>query len=123
MLYTVRELADAIAVVDRTLRDWLAAGAPHFYDQTGHIWIEGRAFADWIVSMRKPKRERRLTDKEAFCMRCNEIVELVDPRASVVRGNLRMYKGKCPKCHCGINRGIRLPTPFNNTNNTEGTLE
>lgn len=23
MLYTVRELADAIAVVDRTLRDWL----------------------------------------------------------------------------------------------------
>jgi hypothetical protein len=109
MLYTVRELSDAIGVADRTLRDWLVAGAPHFYDQTGHVWIEGRDFADWILSIRKPKRDRRLNDDEAYCMRCNEVVELVNPTTSVIRGNLLVHRGKCPNCHCTINRGGRLP--------------
>lgn len=117
MLYTVRELSDAIGVVDRTLRDWLAAGAPHFYDQTGHVWIEGREFAGWIVSLRKPKRDRRLNDHEAYCLRCNEIVEMVNPTVNTIRGNRQIYKGKCPNCQCTINRVGRLPNPFTSINN------
>jgi hypothetical protein len=39
MLYTVRELSEAIGVHDPTLRDWLLAGAPHFYDKKVHIWM------------------------------------------------------------------------------------
>jgi hypothetical protein len=120
MLYTVREISEAIGVADRTLRDWLADSAPHFYDATGHIWIEGRDFADWILSMRKPKRDRRLEDDEAYCLRCNEVVELVNPTATAVRGNLIVYKGKCPKCLCTINRGGRLPNQYTNGNKREG---
>ena len=67
MLYTVRELSEAIGVVDRTLCDWLVVDVPHFYDQSEHFWIDGRDFADWIMSIRKPKRDRRLNNDEAYC--------------------------------------------------------
>jgi hypothetical protein len=123
MLYTVRELSEAIGVADRTLRDWLTAGAPHFYDQNGRIWIEGRDFADWVVSLRKPKRERRLNDHEAYCLRCNEVVELVNPTITVVRGKLLLHKGKCPNCQCTINRGGRLSNSFIVKMSAEGTIE
>lgn len=121
MLYTVREMSDAIGVIDRTLRDWLAAGAPHFYDQTGHIWIEGRDFADWILSVRKPKRTCRLEDDEAYCLRCNEVVELINPTTTAVKGNLIVLKGKCPKCQCTINRGGRLANQYPSLNTREGS--
>ena len=123
MLYTVRELSEAIGVADRTLRDWLFAGAPHFYDQKGHIWIDGREFADWVAGLRKPKRERKLNDHEAYCMRCNRVVEMVNPTVNVIRGNLLVRKGKCPHCQCTINRGGRLPNPLINKNDTEATVE
>ena len=50
MLYTVRELAEEITIPERTLRDWLANGAPHTRDHLGHIWIDGQAFARWVQS-------------------------------------------------------------------------
>ncbi len=123
MLYTVRELSEAIGVADRTLRDWLFAGAPHFYDATGHIWIDGREFADWVAGQRKPKRDRRLTDHEAYCMRCNQVVEMVNPTVNVVRGNLVMHKGKCPNCYCTINRGGRRPNTSINKNDPQELAE
>ena len=123
MLYTVRELSESIGVVERTLRDWLAAGAPHFYDRKGHIWIEGREFADWIANLRKPKRERRLTDHEAYCVRCKQVVEMVNPTITVVRGQLLLHKGKCPNCHCTINRGGRKPNSFIHNMSAEGSTE
>jgi hypothetical protein len=113
MLYTVRELADAIGVHERTLRDWLMAGAPHSRARKGHSWINGREFAKWVVSMRKPKRERKLKDHEAFCLRCNEVVEMVNPKVNHIRGKLFVHRGKCPKCKCTINRGGRMPNNFN----------
>ncbi len=39
MLYTVSEIAAALAVPERTLRDWLEAGAPHDREQHARIWI------------------------------------------------------------------------------------
>lgn len=46
MHYKVSELAAAIDIPERTLRDWLVAGAPHFRDQQDNLWIHGRDFAD-----------------------------------------------------------------------------
>lgn len=114
MLYTVRELSEAIDVPDRTLRDWLLAGAPHFYDRKGHIWIDVKDFADWVASLRKPKRDGKLKDREAYCMRCNQVVEMLNPSVNVIKGNLLVHKGKCPICHCAINRGGRQPNPLIN---------
>jgi hypothetical protein len=88
------------------------AGAPHSYDKKGHIWIDGRDFADWVAGLRKPKRDRKLKDHEAFCVRCNLVVEMMNPTVNVVRGNLLIHKGKCPNCHRTINRGGRRPNPL-----------
>jgi hypothetical protein len=46
MFYTIRKLAEEIAIPKRTLCDWLLHGAPHTRDRLNHIWIDGRAFAN-----------------------------------------------------------------------------
>ena len=78
MLYTVSEISSALDLAERTLRDWLSVGAPHSRDPRGHIWINGREFADWIANMRAPKKKRKLRDDEAFCMRCNRVVQMTE---------------------------------------------
>jgi len=109
MLYKVSELAEDLHVPDRTLRDWLEMGAPYIKDGSKHIWINGREFADWVAGHRKPKRERRLTDTQAYCFRCNEVVEMVGPEILPLKGKLVNVRGRCPKCGCVINRGNRIP--------------
>jgi hypothetical protein len=108
MLYQVSELAEAIGAVERTLRDWLVLGAPHLRDERGRVWVHGREFAAWVAGMRKQKRNRKLKDNEALCLRCNEIVKMLEPKTYQLRGKLTNTRGKCPQCGCTINRGGRL---------------
>ena len=110
MLYTVSEISAALDLVERTLRDWLSTGAPHFRDPRGHIWINGREFAGWIANMRAPKRKRKLRDDEAFCMRCNRVVQMTEISTKPMQGKLILIRGKCPNCGCTINRGGRILT-------------
>jgi hypothetical protein len=110
MLYTVSEISAALDLAERTLRDWLSVGAPHFRDPRGHIWINGQEFADWIASMRAPKKKRKLRDDEAYCMRCNRAVQMTEVSTKPIRGKLILIRGICPNCGCTINRGGRLPT-------------
>ncbi len=111
MLYTVQEIADELGVPNRTLRDWLAAGAPHRKEGKNRIWIQGEEFAEWINRQRKPKRRERLADGQAYCLRCNQVVALVDPVTRPVQGKLIHIKGKCPNCGITINRGGRSDKP------------
>jgi hypothetical protein len=114
MLYTVSEMAAALDVPERTLRDWLEAGAPHDRDPHTRIWIHGRKFAGWIADMREPVKRRKLKDDEAYCMRCNRAVQMTDISIQPLQGKLILIRGKCPACSCTINRGGRLPTwPIN----------
>lgn len=110
MHYTIRELADAIGAVERTLRDWLANGAPHLRDAKGHIWINGKEFAGWVALMRKPKRKKKqLKDNEGYCMHCRQVVEMLEPKMRHVRGKLTNTRGKCSRCGRTIHRGGRIP--------------
>ena len=108
MRYTIRELAEATGAVERTLRDWLAQGAPHLRDAKGHIWINGREFANWVASRRKPRRERKLKDNQGYCMHCRQVVELLEPKTQHVRGKLMNTRGKCARCGHTIHRGGRV---------------
>ena len=108
MQYTVRELAEAVGAVERTLRDWLAQGAPHTRDTKGHTWINGREFAGWVAHLRKPKRERKLKDSQGYCLHCRQVVELLEPQTRQVRGKLTNTRGKCARCGSIIHRGGRL---------------
>ena len=114
MLYTVSEIASALDVPERTLRDWLEAGAPHDREQNARIWIHGRKFAAWIAEMRGPVKRRKLQDDEAYCMRCNRAVRMTNVSVKAMQGKLILIRGRCPDCGCTINRGGRLPTyPLN----------
>jgi excisionase family DNA binding protein len=108
MLYTVQEIADELGVPNRTLRNWLAHGAPHRKVGKNRIWIHGQEFAEWIDRQRKPKRKVRLEQGQAYCMRYNRVVELSNPIAKPIKGKLIHVKGRCPHCGITINRGARL---------------
>lgn len=110
MLYTVSELAAALGIPERTLRDWLEAGAPHDREQNARIWIHGRKFAAWVAEMRGPGKKRKLQDDEAYCMRCSRPVQMTDVSVKPMQGKLILIRGRCPECGCTINRGGRLPT-------------
>ncbi len=107
MLYTVRELALELEIPERTLRDWLKAGAPHQIDQRKHIWINGKVFAQWIQSRQRVKKAKLAID-QAFCFRCNAVVTLSNPTQQPIKGKLIHIKGQCGQCGCTINRGGRL---------------
>lgn len=110
MLYTVSEISKAVGVPERTLRDWLEAGAPYDRDQNARIWIHGRKFAGWVAGMRDPVKGRKLKNDEAYCMRCNQAVQMTEVSTKPIQGKLILIRGKCPFCGCTINRGGRLPT-------------
>jgi len=108
MLYKVSELAADLSIPDRTLRDWLEAGAPHLRDHGGRIWVNGRDFSEWVEETRKNKHKSdrpKLNSDQAYCLRCNAIVQLIDPTRVHVKGRLYFIKGTCPHCGCRLNRG------------------
>lgn len=107
MLYRVSELAEEIGILDSTLRGWLGFGAPHQRDGGGHLWIHGASFAAWILEQRKPKRENRLANDEAFCMHCRRVTRMVNPVIKPIKGKLIHIIGACTDCGCTIQRGGR----------------
>jgi hypothetical protein len=94
---------------ERTLRDWLENGAPHKRNQRGQIWVLGPEFSNWVAGRHKPKPEKKLTDNQAYCFRCKQVVEIQDASSRPIKGKLIMTKGTCPHCGGTINRGGRIP--------------
>jgi hypothetical protein len=107
MLYTVRELAHDLDIPERTLRDWLKAGAPHQKDHRNHTWINGNDFARWVRSQQKTKKPT-LPSNQAYCFHCKTVVTLNNPVQHHIKGKLIHIVGQCETCGCTINRGGRL---------------
>lgn len=108
MEYTISELASDLGIPDSTLRGWLKAGAPYSRDANQHIWIDGLAFNKWLFHIRKAKQKERLANDQAFCMHCQQPVQLLNPGTRKIQGKLINIYGNCPICGCRINRGGRL---------------
>ncbi len=110
MQYTAHEIAKELRIPESTLRDWFLRGAPHFRDEYNHLWVNGQKFAAWIEEKRNAKTRRstrKLKEGEGYCLRCNQIVQMVDPIVRHIKGKLYHTKGQCPTCGCIINRGGR----------------
>ncbi len=105
MFYLVDEIAEDLAVSEQEVIQYLRLGAPHIVDEDGDIWIVGVLLAGWIAAQRKPKREEKLTDDQAYCQRCKTDIFLVDPKVTPMEGRLTNIKGSCPNCGCVISRG------------------
>ena len=104
MLYRPSELAQDLDIAESTLRDWLNTGLPHQRDERGHIWINGREFAEWIKASRRSPSSRKMAEDEAYCFRCQQPVKLINP-AVTSRGKQRLLSGNCAACGSTIHRG------------------
>jgi hypothetical protein len=104
MLYTPTELEQELSVPARTIREWLDRGLPHQRDGRGHIWIDGRRFADWVKALHESKPGKIMGDDEAYCVRCRRPVKWLDPIRDQ-RGKQVWWRGVCPKCGGAICRG------------------
>ena len=105
MLYKVSELAYELDIPERTLRDWYLHDAPHQRDSRNCIWINGIHFAHWVSSHRKEKNHQKLSNSQAYCMRCNKVVEMGNIKPIHIKGKLVHFRGICPQCGVTINRG------------------
>jgi hypothetical protein len=107
MLYTVRELSNELTVPERTLRDWIAAGAPVEKDDRGRMMINGSLFDGWVQKTKKKKAPRKLRDNEAYCFHCKAVVPFQITERRKIKGKLVHFKGHCVYCGTAINRGGR----------------
>lgn len=108
MLYRPAEIAEEIGVTpDTVYRSYLPAGLPHTRDARGNLWIHGPAFIAWAQETitRKKSKRQGLPDGQAWCIRCNHPVALVDPRVRPVNRYLELLTARCPDCGATINRG------------------
>jgi uncharacterized protein with PIN domain len=106
MLYKISELSGDLGIPKRTLYEWLDVGAPYQRDRSGHIWINGAEFKTWVIQTKKGNRSKqKLKPDEAFCLRCNHPVQLINTQRTHVKGRLFLIRGLCPACGAKINRG------------------
>ena len=94
--WSAREIAEVLNIPEGTLRDWFSRGAPFSRDDHHHLWVHGQHFAEWVDVQRKSKHRspRKLKEGEGYCMRCNQIVALVDPIIHHIKGKLYHTKGQ-----------------------------
>lgn len=105
MLYRPAEIADEIGChVDTVYRSYLPTGCPHARDETGHIWINGRSFAEWVQQLTS-RKGNSLDEGQAFCFKCNRAVRMTgDLKVSQTNRHLELVTGICPDCGTKVNR-------------------
>ena len=115
MMYRPSELAKELSVSTETVvRTYLPAGAPVTVDSQGKTWIHGTRFASWarevLATDRRGKLARTPSETQAWCMRCNQVVEIANPRrhATGQRPGVGIVSGRCPLCGAKVNRFVRV---------------
>lgn len=114
MMYKPSEIAGELGVSTETVvRSYVPAGAPVTADPQGQNWINGKKFAAWarecLATNRRGKRKAVLSNNQGYCLRCNLVVDMTDPRRrphSRKQGIIQV-SGKCPNCSGKVNRFIR----------------
>jgi hypothetical protein len=108
MKYRPSEIAELIGVnPDTVYRSYLLNGCPHEGDENEKIWIIGTEFKKWAeeeIAERKNKIREPMPENQAWCMKCNQRVEMINPQLKYSGGNRLMYQSICLKCGTKVNR-------------------
>ena len=106
MMYLISEIASDMGVSEEALEETIRLNAPHTMDDDGTIWINGYDFKAWVANNRKPRRDHKLTNDEAFCPRCKHDVTLQNVTVKPMQnGKLIQIRGICTICGITICRG------------------
>lgn len=96
MHYKPSELASIVGFNQRQVyRAYIPLGAPFEKDKTGHLWINGKQFAEWYAN-NFPKVS--LDKWQVFCLTCKCAVTFTKAKR-MQKGELAYLICKCP--HCG----------------------
>jgi len=108
MMYLPEELAEEMRVGKDLIDHAIQLGAPHWIDEDDTLYIHGTKFKLWVTDCRKPRRERRLENHEAYCPRCKADTVLTDITIKdMSNGALIQIRGRCTKCGITICRAGR----------------
>ncbi len=103
MLYLPSEIAEEVGFNKRQIqRVYIPAGCPVVEDKKGHVWINGKEFREWILSVYQ-KQELKLN--EAFCLTCKHSFVMKEPERKQ-NGRLFYYLAICPDCERKVARII-----------------
>lgn len=110
MLYKPGEIAEELGItVETVLRAFIPAGAPVVIDSEKHTWINGKDFARWAKAYLAQKHNRprnKMLPGQAYCLRCNQVVEMQDPKRRHHHRDVDQISGRCPVCKGKINRFV-----------------
>ncbi|MBA4375688.1 MAG: hypothetical protein C0401_05890 [Anaerolinea sp.] len=113
MKYKPSEIAKVLDVdVHTVYQNYLKIGCPFEKDTNGNIWIIGTDFREWAqseIAERKKKVNPPMLENQAWCVKCNERVLMVNPKVVYSGGNREILQSICPLCGTKVNRarGIR----------------
>jgi hypothetical protein len=112
MKYRPSEIADLLGVnVDTVYRSYLLNGCPHERDSQGKIWIVGTEFRKWAdeeIAERKNTSKEPMPEDQAWCVKCNQRVLMINPSVVYSGGNRQIIQSICPKCGRKVNRARGL---------------
>ena len=95
MLYSTRELAEEIGInIGQIYNVYVPLGCPQKRDDRNHIFINGKAFADWYS---KVYVKIRLRSNETFCKTCKKAVTIFKPKKHTKK-KLVYVLSVCPNC-------------------------
>lgn len=112
MLYKPAELAEEMDISVETIYEtYIPAGMPCTRDERRHYWISGLQFVAWvkeIVTQRKKRHGSGLEAHQAYCLKCNAAVEMIQPTARKISPLLQLNTAQCPSCGRPINKISRI---------------
>ncbi len=101
MRYMPSELASQIGFTTRQVyRVYVPAGCPCIRDEGKHLWINGKAFAEWYEAS-YPKQT--LAVDEAFCLSCKKPMKMMNV-SEHKKERLLYLIGYCSKCGRKVSR-------------------
>jgi hypothetical protein len=95
MHYTPKELAEEIGVnKEQVYNVYIPLGCPAERDQSKHVFINGKAFAEWY---KNTYAKNPLKQDETFCRTCKRGVKISNPEQKQKKGLIYILS-ICPNC-------------------------
>ena len=99
--YRSRELAIALKLPTQErwrVREWARRGMPHEFDATGHLLMDGSAFALWVAWQTAARPRQQLPPGHVWCMGCNRPQVPQNKRTQIIHGR-RYSVAECQQGH------------------------
>lgn len=82
MEYKPREIAEELGAKPEQILRLVLAGAPARKDQSGHYWIHGLSFYEFLqkAAPKNRKAKKTFSLNQAWCMTCKSVVDFTETR-------------------------------------------